>query len=128
MSAPFSGRLHEEPYDYFRHTPHGLRSMCHQAGLEVTEVREQGNFWSVIGHKLNSFLALKAAAGQGLAVQLGKHTHETKGATGSGRTWLLPLVVPAMLAVAGGARVLDRVAPDTTESLGYLIFARPRHG
>jgi SAM-dependent methyltransferase len=125
LSAPFSGRLHEEPYDFFRYTPHGLRAMCGEAGLEVTEVHGQGNFWSVVGHKLNSFLALKVAAAQGLAVQLGKHSHEGKPAAG-GRLWTLPFVAPAMLGVAAGARILDRVAPDDTESLSYMIFARRR--
>src|SRR5712692_5772874 len=27
LSAPFSFRLHEEPHDYFRYSPHGLRVM-----------------------------------------------------------------------------------------------------
>jgi SAM-dependent methyltransferase len=126
LSAPFSGRLHEEPYDFFRYTPHGLRAMCEEAGLEVTEVWGQGNIWSVIGHKLNSFLAFRVAASQGMAVQMGKHKHEGKGPEGNGRPWLLPLVVPAMIAVAGSARVLDRVAPDVTETLSYMIFARHR--
>jgi SAM-dependent methyltransferase len=127
LSAPFSGRLHEEPFDYFRYTPHGLRAMCAEAGLEVTEVWDQGNIWSVIGHKLNSFLAFRVAAIQGLAVQMGKHTQETsQGPEKKGRPWALPLVVPAMIGIAAGARVLDRVAPDVTETLSYMIFARPR--
>jgi SAM-dependent methyltransferase len=126
LSAPFSGRLHEEPYDFFRYTPHGLRAICGEAGLEVTEVWDQGNIWSVIGHKLNSFLAFRVAGSQGLAVQMGKHTHEGKAPEGKGRPWLLPVVVPAMVAVAGGARVLDRLAPDETETLSYMIFARHR--
>jgi SAM-dependent methyltransferase len=126
LSAPFSGRLHEEPNDFFRYTPHGLRAMCGEAGLEVVEVRGQGSFWSVVGHKLNSFLALKVAAAQGLAVQLGKHGHEGKPTGPGARLWTLPLVGPAMLGVAAGARILDRVAPDDTESLSYMIFARPR--
>jgi SAM-dependent methyltransferase len=124
LSAPFSARLHEEPYDFFRYTPHGLRAMCSEAGLEVTEVWDQGNLWSVIGHKLNSFLAFRVAASEGLAVQMGKHAHEGKGAEGKGRPWTLPLVVPAMIAIAGGARVLDRVAPDVSETLSYMVFAR----
>jgi len=126
LSAPFSHRLHEEPYDFFRYTPHGLRAMCGEAGLEVTEVWDQGHFWSVIGHKLNSFLAFRVAASQGLAAQMGKNAHEGKPAEGKGRAWALPLVVPAMIAIAGGARVLDRMAPDVTETLSYMIFAQHR--
>jgi SAM-dependent methyltransferase len=129
LSAPFSGRLHEEPFDFFRYTPHGLRAMCREAGLEVTEVWDQGNFWSVIGHKLNSFLAFRVAGVQGLAVQMGKHTQETSsGPESKSRPWALPLVVPTMVAIAGGARVLDRLAPDVTETLSYMIFARHSAG
>ena len=126
LSAPFSARLHEEPHDYFRFTPHGLRAMCEEAGLEVTEIWDQGNIWSVIGHKLNSFLAFRVAASQGMAVQMGKHKHEGKTPAVKGRPWLLPVVVPAMVAVAGTARLLDRVAPDVTETLSYTVFARHR--
>jgi SAM-dependent methyltransferase len=129
LSAPFSGRLHEEPFDFFRYTPHGLRAMCADAGLEVTEVWDQGNIWSVIGHKLNSFLAFRVAGIQGFAVQMGKHTQETsQGSASKSRPWTLPVVAPAMVAIAGSARVLDRVAPDVTETLSYMIFARHRVG
>jgi SAM-dependent methyltransferase len=129
LNAPFSARLHEEPFDFFRYTPHGLRSMCAEAGLEITEVWDQGNFWSVIGHKLNSFLAYRVAGIQGLAVQMGKHSHEpSQESVSKSRPWTLPVVAPAMLAIAGSARVLDRVAPDVTETLSYMIFARHRAG
>jgi SAM-dependent methyltransferase len=129
LSAPFSGRLHEEPFDFFRYTPHGLRAICAEAGLEVTEVWDQGNIWSVIGHKLNSFLAFRVAGIQGLAMQIGKHEQETsQGPKSKSRPWTLPVVAPAMFAIASGARVLDRVAPDVTESLSYMIFARHRAG
>ena len=91
LSAPFSARLHEEPFDFFRFTPHGLRAMCGEAGLEVTEVWDQGNIWSVIGHKLNSFLAFRVAGIQGLAVQMGKHKQETSsGPQSKSRPWSLP--------------------------------------
>ena len=33
LAAPFSFRLHEEPHDYFRYSPHGLRELCSEAGL-----------------------------------------------------------------------------------------------
>jgi SAM-dependent methyltransferase len=129
LSAPFSARLHEEPFDFYRFTPHGLRAMCAEAGLEVTEVWDQGTIWSVIGHKLNSFLAFRVAGIQGLAVQMGKHEQETsQGPQSKSRPWALPLVVPAMVTIAGGARVLDRLAPDVTETLSYMIFARHRTG
>src|SRR4029079_3624949 len=38
LTAPFQFRLHEEPHDYFRYSPHGLRLLCADAGLEIIEV------------------------------------------------------------------------------------------
>ena len=83
----------------------------------------QGSLWSVVGHKVNSYLALQVGGLGGLGQALGKLGHEAE-ARGGARAWTLPFVVPAMLCVSGGARVLDRVLPDATEALSYLAVAR----
>jgi SAM-dependent methyltransferase len=123
LCAPFSFRLHEEPHDYFRFTPHGLRAMFEEAGLVITEVCRQGDLWSVLAHKLNTFLAFRVAQLDDIGQALGKLGHEGKNGRAP-RVWTLPAVVPAMLAVSAGARVLDRIAPDGTEMLSNLVFAR----
>jgi SAM-dependent methyltransferase len=123
LMAPFSFRLHEEPHDYFRYSPHGLAELCGRAGLEVTEVRAQGNLWSLLGHKLNTYLGLRVARMGSVGQGLGKLGHEGK-ATAGPRLWTLPLVGPAMVGISAAARVLDRVAEDPTETLGYLVLAR----
>jgi SAM-dependent methyltransferase len=123
LSAPFSFRLHEEPHDFFRYTPHGLRAMCEKAQLEVIDVQPQGGFGSVIGHKLNSLLAFRFARVQGLAQSLGKLGHETSSQS-SPRFWLLPAVFPTMAVIAAGARIFDRVVDESTEALGFLVLAR----
>jgi SAM-dependent methyltransferase len=123
LNAPFSFRLHEEPHDYFRYTPHGLRAMCERAGLEVIDVRPQGGFGSVIGHKLNSLLALRIARMQGLAQSLGKLGHEASSQSPP-RLWLLPVVFPAMLGISAGARIFDRLVDESTEALSFLVLAR----
>jgi SAM-dependent methyltransferase len=123
LSAPFSFRLHEEPHDYFRYTPHGLRSMLTEVGLEVEEIRPQGDLWSVVGHKLNSFLAFRVARMGSVAQAMGKLGHEGV-ATHGPRFWTLPVVVPAMGTISAAARVLDRFAPDGTETLSFLVLAR----
>jgi SAM-dependent methyltransferase len=125
LSAPFSFRLHEEPNDFFRFSPHGLRTLCDRAGLELEEVHPHGGLWSLLGHKLNSYLGLRVARIGGLAQSMGKLGHEAAEAS-KPRSWALPLVAPAMLAVSACARILDRAAPDTTESLGFTIIARKR--
>jgi len=123
LCAPFSFRLHEEPHDYFRYTPHGLRAMCGASGLRVDEVRSQGGLWSVLGHKLNSYLAFRVAVLDAVAQAMGKLGHEGERRR-SPRYWTMPVVLPAMGAISASARLLDRFAPDGTETLSYLVIAR----
>ena len=125
MNAPFSFRLHEEPFDYFRYTPHGWRALFDDAGLEVTEIWPMGDLWSVIGHKFNSYLAFRVARIEALAQMMGKHGHEGVRKV-SARLWTFPMVLPTMAAVAAGARLLDRIAPDGTEALSYQVIGRPK--
>jgi SAM-dependent methyltransferase len=122
VNAPFSFRLHAEPHDYFRYTPHGLAALCVRHGLRVAELMPQGHFFSVVGHKLNSYLAFHVANMGALMQDMGKLGHEGQVHRGP-RTWTLPFVVPAMLGTAAAARVLDRVLPDRSESLSYLVVA-----
>ena len=122
INVPFSFRLHEEPHDYFRYSPHGLRDMCARSGLRVTEMVAQGSVWSVIGHKLNSFLAFRVARLGGVTQALGKLNHEATRAEPL-RIWSLPFVLPAMGTVSALARVLDRALHDPTEALSFLAIA-----
>jgi SAM-dependent methyltransferase len=123
LSAPFQFRLHEEPHDYFRYSPHGLRALCGAAGLEIVEVHPMGSLWSVIGHKLNSYLAFRVARIGGLAQAMGKLSHEGK-REAQVRYWTLPFVAPSMLGISAAARVMDRIASDPEETLGFLVVAR----
>jgi SAM-dependent methyltransferase len=123
LLAPFQFRLHEEPHDYFRYSPHGLRQLCSEAGLEVTHIEQQGSLWSVLGHKLNSYLAFRLARLAGLAQDMGKLGHEQL-TVERPRYWTLPWVAPTMFAISAGARVLDRVLFDPEESLGFMVLAR----
>ncbi len=123
LMAPFQFRLHEQPHDYFRYSPHGLRELCGRAGLEITHVEQQGSLWSLMGHKLNSYLAFRVAQMGGMAQGMGKLGHE-KTTLARPRYWTLPWVAPSMFAVALGARVLDRVLFDPEETLGFLVLAR----
>src|SRR5580658_2251280 len=108
LTVPFSFRLHEEPHDYFRYTPYGVREMLANAGLEPVEQSAQGTLWSVIAHKLNWYLASRIGRLDALGQALGKVGHEAAARAGP-RYWAIPLVVPAMVTLSVGARVLDRV-------------------
>ena len=39
------------------------------------------------------------------------------------RIWTLPAVLPAMVGIAAAAHMLEQVADDPTEALGYLVIA-----
>lgn len=123
LTAPFDFRLHEQPHDYFRYTPHGLRSLCEKAGLEIVETHSLGSLWSIVAHKLNSYLAFRVARIGGLAQAMGKLSHESSAAAAP-RLWTLPVVAPLMVGLSTGARVFDRVFAEPDESLGFMILAR----
>jgi SAM-dependent methyltransferase len=125
LLAPFQFRLHEEPHDYYRYSAHGLRHLCEEAGLEVTEVQQQGSLWSVLGHKINSYLAFRVGRIGGLAQALGKLGHE-QAISAPPRLWALPLVGVSMFAVAAAARVLDPLLAEPDETLNFMVLARRR--
>jgi SAM-dependent methyltransferase len=123
LVAPFQFRLHEQPHDYFRYSSHGLHHLCEEAGLDVLETHPQGGLWSVIGHKLNSYLAFRVARIGSRAQDMGKLGHERKVEVGM-RVWTLPFVGVSMLFVAMAARILDRLLVEPDEMMNFLILAR----
>ena len=123
LAAPFSFRLHEEPHDYFRYSPHGLRELCSKAGLVIDHVEQVGSLWSLVGHKLNSYLALHVARIGGAAQQLGKLGHESP-VQPRARLWTLPVVAPAVLTISAAARVMDRLFFERQEALGFVVVAK----
>jgi SAM-dependent methyltransferase len=123
LTAPFSFRLHEEPHDYFRYSPHGLRVLLGHAGLEIVDLRCQGSLFSVLAHKLNTFLAFRVGRLEGLIQAVGKLGHEEQAVKGP-RYWAVPPVLTAMVTLSAGARVLDRAFPEPTEALSFLVVAR----
>lgn len=125
LSAPFSFRLHEEPHDYFRFSPHAWKTMCDAAGLEIERLIPHGGFWTLMAHKMNSFLALRVVGIEGFAQSLGKHGHEAS-AERRGIPWGFLFAAPVMVALSGAARVGDSVLDDPTDTLGFTVVARRR--
>lgn len=52
LTAPMVWPLHEEPYDFFRYTQHGLRSLLDRTGFEVEREQQRGLGASALGQAL----------------------------------------------------------------------------
>jgi SAM-dependent methyltransferase len=59
-TTPWSARLHYEPLDFQRISPHGMSCYAEEAGLELVRVEPRGNLASVISNKLLVSLLEKA--------------------------------------------------------------------
>jgi len=123
LIAPFQFRLHEQPHDYFRYSSHGLRHLCEEAGMEVLEIHPQGGMWTVIGHKVNSYLAFRIARIGSRAQAMGKLGHERK-VEENMRVWTLPFVGVSMMSVALAARLFDRLLVEPDEMMNFMILAQ----
>jgi SAM-dependent methyltransferase len=56
LSGPMYWPLHEEPHDYWRFTRHGMRLLFEQAGLEVLEIRDDGNAIALTATSINHLM------------------------------------------------------------------------
>jgi SAM-dependent methyltransferase len=48
LTAPFVGELHEEPFDYYRYTIHGLRHLLVSAGFDEVSVEPIGGYFTAM--------------------------------------------------------------------------------
>lgn len=98
LTTPFMWGLHEEPYDFFRYTSHGLRHLCEQNGLKVVSVKPLAALWAV--------MALRAS--YALSDRMGE------------RVVMRPILV--LFQLIGGW--LDRLWPVPGDPSSYLTIAR----
>lgn len=52
LSGPMYWPLHEEPYDFFRFTKHGLRFLLENTGFDRIEIVNNGGKWALCGQVL----------------------------------------------------------------------------
>lgn len=57
MNVPFTYRLHEQPYDYYRYTSHALEYLTTAAGLEVVELRSLGGWLEIMADMWSKLIA-----------------------------------------------------------------------
>jgi SAM-dependent methyltransferase len=48
LTVPFAWEKHEEPYDFFRFTPHALKELFEEAGLVIDYIKPNGGKWAAI--------------------------------------------------------------------------------
>jgi SAM-dependent methyltransferase len=48
VTVPLVGALHEEPYDFYRYTPHGLRHLLQNAGFVNIDVRPRNDSFTTL--------------------------------------------------------------------------------
>jgi SAM-dependent methyltransferase len=63
VTCPHFYPRHEEPYDFWRATPHALRWYAQKFGFEVEQIECGGNVWDVLGTIFGSHYVLPANRG-----------------------------------------------------------------
>jgi SAM-dependent methyltransferase len=53
VTAPFIFHVHEQPHDFFRFSPFGLRSLLERAGFEVVELVPLAGAWTTLSIQLS---------------------------------------------------------------------------
>ena len=53
LTAPFFWPLHEEPRDFYRYSPYGLRYLLEETGFEVVEVVPLSGVWTTLALHLS---------------------------------------------------------------------------
>jgi len=64
LNVPFFYWLHEESFDYFRYTRHGLKAMFEDAGFEVLYLEPRGGILEIIGDLISKFFVVFTFSGK----------------------------------------------------------------
>jgi SAM-dependent methyltransferase len=99
LTTPFTWPLHEEPRDFYRYSPHGLRYLAEHASFDVIEIRALSGIWTTVA--------------VGVSYGLLRHRHRA------------PFLIDAVASAAQRlAWVLDRFDRQEILSWNHLLIAR----
>src|SRR5918993_5661142 len=48
FTVPFAWELHEEPYDFYRFSKHGLKDLFEKKGFEIISIKSNGGKWASV--------------------------------------------------------------------------------
>jgi SAM-dependent methyltransferase len=114
LSVPFMEPLHEEPRDYYRLTPHGLRVILERHGFSLVHVSPKGGLPAVLG----SFISQSVYELFNPSDQNGKRKNHILG---------LAIALPFCFIVQGLFYFLDLFSKESKYSLGYIAVATLDH-
>lgn len=106
ITVPFQWRIHEPPWDYFRYTRYGIEHLLSKSGFLKINISVISGFWTTIVLKCN-YQLLRLVRGSTLRRKVSRI-----------------FLVPFWYASQHMALLLDRLAPDERETVGYFIKAR----
>ncbi|AMO23124.1 hypothetical protein GCM10027034_44250 [Ramlibacter solisilvae] len=105
LSVPFQWWVHEEPWDYYRYTRHGLEYLLKRAGFTDIRVAPSTGFWSMWFLKLNY-----------QTTRLVRGPHHVK-------LLVRAALIPFWWINQSLAPVMDRWWPEDRETAGYFVTA-----
>jgi SAM-dependent methyltransferase len=111
LSVPFIEPLHEEPRDYFRFTPYGLRFLLKENGFNVIAIYQKGGWGSVV---FGSFLS-QAIYDVVNPLSLDGFRHN--------RIFRVILVTPICTSLQLVGYFLDKLFISSKYCLGYVVVA-----
>ncbi len=56
LTVPFAWELHEEPYDFFRYTKHGLKELFSRHGFNINYIKANGGKWAAVYQLRNNMM------------------------------------------------------------------------
>ena len=107
LQVPWQWWIHEDPYDFFRYTPYGIKYLLEKAGFVDVKVEPQAGFFTTMTLKMNYFSMRFIRGPRALRWAI--------------RACLLPMWYCSQKA----APMLDRLDNDwALEASGYFVTAR----
>lgn len=102
FTSPFIWHLHEEPRDFFRYSPHGLKYLFESNGFEVIEISPLNGFCTTFGQLFVYYI----------------HTFNV------GPLKIVPLIPIAGYFIQYFALLMDKIAPRKMWSSHYITVVR----
>ena len=102
FTSPFIWHLHEEPRDFYRYSPHGLKHLFESNGFEVIEISPLNGFCTTFGQLFVYYI----------------HTFN------KGPLKIVPLIPIAGYFIQYFALLMDKIAPRKIWSSHYITVVR----